>query len=55
MVARLVPEAFPDMHFGGPQVVQPDQQRLLLVPGAWRGPASPRPPGVPAMPRPGML
>jgi hypothetical protein len=52
MAVRLVPEDFPDVHFSIAQTVQPDRQWVVLVPATWRGPASPRPPGVPATPRP---
>jgi hypothetical protein len=52
MAATLTAEPFPDLHFGGPQVVAPDRQRVVLVPGTWRGPAEPRPAGTPAVPRP---
>jgi hypothetical protein len=51
-VVRLVPEDFPDLLFTALQIVVPDRQRVVLVPGSRRGPAELSPPGVPATPRP---
>ena len=44
-------EDFPDVHFRAAQVVEAPRQRARLVLTMWRGPAEPRPPGVPATPR----
>jgi hypothetical protein len=51
-VAMLTAEPFPNLTFGSAQTVPPNRQRVVLVPATWRGPASPRLPGVPAPPRP---
>jgi hypothetical protein len=50
--ATLEPEHLPDAHLSAEQVVDAPAQRARLQPAAWRGPASPRPPCVPATPRP---
>jgi hypothetical protein len=49
--AVLQPEYLPDLDLSADQVVAPPTQRLRLVLATWRGPATPRPPGVPAVPR----
>ena len=50
--AGLVLEEFPDVPFTAEQPVSQPAQRARLVLATWRGPAEPRPPGVPAVPRP---
>ena len=50
--AALVLEDFPDAHLSAAQAVPAPAQRARLVLATWRGPAEPRPPGVPATPRP---
>jgi hypothetical protein len=50
--ARLGMEDFPDVHLSAAQQVPQPGQAPRLVPARWRGPAEPRPPGVPATPRP---
>ncbi|HYI85449.1 MAG TPA: hypothetical protein VEX11_19870 [Acetobacteraceae bacterium] len=40
------------MHLEAAQQVPAPAQRPRLILARWRGPASPRPPGVPATPRP---
>jgi hypothetical protein len=51
-VVRLELEDFPDVHFAAEQVEPQPTQRPRLVLATWRGPAEPRPEGVPATPRP---
>ena len=51
-VARLEVEVLPDAHLTAEQQVPQPTQRPRLVLATWRGPAEPRPPGVPATPRP---